>query len=61
MPDVPVDPQATLGLNNKDLNRDPRQVVLDDLSSRQLAAALTGVCAYVLPSDLSDVGGEYES
>ena len=60
-PDMPLDKQATLGLNNKDLTRQPKQVVLEDLSSRQLAAALAGVFDFVLPSDLAELGGEYAS
>ena len=53
--------QATLGLSTKDLSRRPEQVTLEDLSSRQLAGALSGVQPYILPSDLSALGGEYDA
>ena len=57
--DVMLDKHATLGLNKKDTSRQPKQVVLEDLSARQLAASVSGVFSYVLPSDMSDLGGEY--
>ena len=58
---MPLDKQATLGLSNKDLVRQPKQVALEDLTSRQLAAALAGALDFVLPSDLAELGGEYVS
>ena len=61
LPEVPLDKQATLGLVKKDLTRTSRQQVLEDLSSRQVAACISGILPFVLPSDLCDLGGEYET
>ena len=59
--EVPVDTAATLGLTQKEWVRQPKQITLEDLESRQLAAALSGVMPWILPSDMSELGGEYDA
>ena len=56
-----VDVPAAVGLPSKEFARSSKQSNLEDLSVRQLACALSGVYAFVLPSDMMDVGGSYES
>ena len=56
-----VDVPAALGLPSKEFMRSSKQSNLDDLSVRQLACALSGVYVFMLPSDMMDVGGSYES
>ena len=56
--EVPMDKGATLGLAAKDMTRLPKQINLDDLGVRQLAAAVSGIFSYVLPSDMLDIGGD---
>lgn len=56
-----MDVQGALGLPRKEYARNSKQSNLDDLSVRQLACALSGVYAFMLPSDMMDVGGSYES
>ena len=59
--DVPLDTAATLGLSKKEWARQHRQVAIEDLSSRQLAVSISGVMGWVLPSDMSELGGEYDA
>ncbi|CAE7611128.1 unnamed protein product [Symbiodinium necroappetens] len=56
-----VDVPAALGLPSKEFMRSSKQSNLDDLSVRQLACALSGVYVFMLPSDMMDIGGSYES
>ena len=57
----PVDVQATLGLAAKDMKRQPRQANMDDLAVRQMAATLSGLYSWVLPSDMLDIGGDHDT
>ncbi|CAE7432017.1 unnamed protein product [Symbiodinium sp. CCMP2592] len=56
-----VDVAAAVGLPSKEFARSSKQSCLEDLSVRQLACALSGVYAFMLPSDMMEIGGSYES
>ena len=56
-----ADLMAIFGLPAKEGQRSPKQLRLEDLTSRQLAVALTNVAPALNPSDLLEIGAQADA